>query len=131
VLEWNRCSYVKNPRTGRRIARPNPPEQWEVKHIPELRIVDDAHWDAAKARQGVVRPKAVKSSPRSTATLHDAKPPDLPAVGPVALRLLRRRLHHHGQGPLWLRDTATEGHLRFDLIRSIASSPGSQTSVVC
>ena len=23
-LEWNRCSYVKDPRTGKRVARPNP-----------------------------------------------------------------------------------------------------------
>jgi hypothetical protein len=26
-LEWNRTSYVKNPRTGKRIARVNPPEK--------------------------------------------------------------------------------------------------------
>lgn len=26
-LEWNRCSYVKDPRTGKRVARPNPPEK--------------------------------------------------------------------------------------------------------
>lgn len=26
-LAWNRCSYVKEPRSGRRLARPNPPEQ--------------------------------------------------------------------------------------------------------
>jgi DNA invertase Pin-like site-specific DNA recombinase len=24
-LAWNRCSYVKDPRTGKRVARPNPP----------------------------------------------------------------------------------------------------------
>lgn len=28
-LDWNRCSYVKDPQTGKRVARPNPPEQWE------------------------------------------------------------------------------------------------------
>ena len=55
VLEWNRCSYVKDPRTGRRVARPNPPETWEVQAVPNLRIVDDALWDAAKARQEAVR----------------------------------------------------------------------------
>ena len=26
-LVWNRCSYVKDPRTGKRVARPNPPER--------------------------------------------------------------------------------------------------------
>ena len=55
VLEWNRCSYVKDPRTGRRIARPNPPEKWEVQAVPHLQIVDQALWNAAKARQEIMR----------------------------------------------------------------------------
>ncbi|WP_209882469.1 recombinase family protein [Azospirillum soli] len=50
-LEWNRCSYVKDPETGKRVARPNPPEAWEVVDVPELRIVDATLWDHAKARQ--------------------------------------------------------------------------------
>ena len=54
-LEWNRCAYVKDPRTGKRVARPNPRAQWEVVPVPELRIVDDALWDAVKARQAEVR----------------------------------------------------------------------------
>jgi hypothetical protein len=54
-LEWNRCSYVKDPRTGKRVARPNPREQWEIVPVPELRIVDDAMWDAVKVRQAEVR----------------------------------------------------------------------------
>ena len=28
-LSWNRCSYIKDPRTGRKVARVNPREQWE------------------------------------------------------------------------------------------------------
>src|SRR4029079_10391316 len=48
VLEWNRCSYVKDPRAGRRVARPNPPERWERQDVPELRIVPDALWQAVK-----------------------------------------------------------------------------------
>ncbi len=54
-LEWNRCAYVKDPRTGKRVARPNPRAQWEVVPVPELRIVDDALWAAVKARQAEVR----------------------------------------------------------------------------
>jgi DNA invertase Pin-like site-specific DNA recombinase len=50
-LEWNRCSYVKNPRTGKRVARPNPRQLWEVVEVPELRIVPDALWEQVKARQ--------------------------------------------------------------------------------
>ncbi|WP_247881348.1 recombinase family protein [Skermanella sp. TT6] len=48
---WNHCSYVKDPRTGKRAARPNPPEQWESVAVPDLRIVDEVLWLAVKARQ--------------------------------------------------------------------------------
>lgn len=50
-LVWNRVSYVKDPATGRREARLNPPEQWEHKAVPELRIVDPALWDAVRQRR--------------------------------------------------------------------------------
>ncbi len=50
-LSWNRCSYVKNPSTGRREARANPPEQWENRSLPELRIVDQELWEQVKQRQ--------------------------------------------------------------------------------
>jgi site-specific DNA recombinase len=50
-LEWNRCAYVKNPQTGKRVARPNPRSAWEVVEVPPLRIVDDALWQRVKARQ--------------------------------------------------------------------------------
>jgi hypothetical protein len=33
-LEWNRCSYIKNPRTGKKVARPNPRDQWEIVRYP-------------------------------------------------------------------------------------------------
>ena len=55
VLEWNRCSYTKNPRTGKRVARPNPPELWERSEVPHLRIVDDSLWRRVKDRQGSIR----------------------------------------------------------------------------
>ena len=55
VLEWNRCSYTKNPRTGKRVARPNPPELWERAEVPHLRIVDDILWDRVKTRQAKIR----------------------------------------------------------------------------
>ena len=50
-LSWNRCSYVKDPATGKRLARPNPPDQWETVEVPDLRIVGDEVWEAARARQ--------------------------------------------------------------------------------
>jgi site-specific DNA recombinase len=50
-LEWNRCSYIKDPKTGKRVARPNAKEVWEVVQVPELRLIDDDLWDAVRHRQ--------------------------------------------------------------------------------
>lgn len=53
-LVWNRCSYIKDPRSGRRLARPNPPDKWERKEVPELRVLDDDLWQAVKQAQAQV-----------------------------------------------------------------------------
>jgi site-specific DNA recombinase len=50
-LVWNRLRYVKDPETGKRVSRPNPPEQLIVQQVPELRILDQNLWDRVKARQ--------------------------------------------------------------------------------
>ncbi len=54
-LSWNRCSNVKDPQTGRRIARVNPRDQWEEIEVPELRIVPQDLWDTVKQRQAEAR----------------------------------------------------------------------------
>ena len=54
-LAWNRCSYIKDPRTGLRVARINPRDQWEETEVPALRIIDQALWEAVKARQAEAR----------------------------------------------------------------------------
>lgn len=53
-LSWNRCSYIKDPRTGRRVARVNKTEEHEVVAVPHLRIIEPRLWDAVKARQAAV-----------------------------------------------------------------------------
>jgi site-specific DNA recombinase len=55
VLVWNRQRFLKDPVTGKRQARLNPPEQWVRRPVPELRTVDDALWAAVKARQDHIR----------------------------------------------------------------------------
>src|SRR5512145_3267455 len=50
-LVWNRLRYVKNPDTGKRVSRLNPEAEWMRKEVPELRIVPDDLWSAAKSRQ--------------------------------------------------------------------------------
>jgi len=64
-LVWNRLRYVKDPTTGKRVSRLNPREKWITTEVPELRIVDDALWQAAKARQGEL---AIKYANVITAT---------------------------------------------------------------
>jgi site-specific DNA recombinase len=58
---WNRLRYVKNPDTGKRVSRLNPPSEWMTHEVPALRIVSDELWTAAKARQQRTR-HAVKSA---------------------------------------------------------------------
>jgi malonate-semialdehyde dehydrogenase (acetylating)/methylmalonate-semialdehyde dehydrogenase len=50
-LVWNRLRYLKDPATGKRVSRLNPEGEWVLQDVPELRIVDQDSWDAAKERQ--------------------------------------------------------------------------------
>jgi site-specific DNA recombinase len=54
-LVWNRLRYVKNPDTGKRVSRLNPEAEWMRKEVPELRIVPEDFWSAAKSRQQQTR----------------------------------------------------------------------------
>src|SRR5690606_11097553 len=51
LLVLNRVQMVKDPETGKRISRPNPPEQWHVVEAPHLRIVSDELWNAVQTRK--------------------------------------------------------------------------------
>jgi site-specific DNA recombinase len=50
-LCWNRLTYLKDPESGRRRSRPRAEGEQVVIEVPELRIIDQPLWDAAKARQ--------------------------------------------------------------------------------
>jgi hypothetical protein len=54
-LVWNRLRYLKNPDTGKRVSRLNPTSEWMTTNVPELRIVPDDLWTAAKSRQRQTR----------------------------------------------------------------------------
>ena len=54
-IVWNRQHFLKDPATGKRVARPNPREQWVVEPAPDLRIVEDALWTAAQTRLASLR----------------------------------------------------------------------------
>jgi site-specific DNA recombinase len=51
VIRWNRQKKLKNPDTGRSTYRLNPESDWIRAEAPELRIVPQELWDAAKVRQ--------------------------------------------------------------------------------
>lgn len=55
-LVWNRLSYIKNPNTGKRVSRMNPPEDWIIEDVPHLRLVSDNQWHAVRNRQSTLRP---------------------------------------------------------------------------
>ncbi len=54
-LVWNRLRYVKNPDTGKRVSRLNAESEWMRKEVPQLRILSDEVWAAAKERQQQTR----------------------------------------------------------------------------
>jgi site-specific DNA recombinase len=58
-LVWNRQQFVKDPRTGKRQARPNPESTWIIEQVPHLRIVDDDLWLSVKERQQDSRSRVV------------------------------------------------------------------------
>jgi DNA invertase Pin-like site-specific DNA recombinase len=53
-LVYNRQRFIKDPATGKRQARRNPPDQWLEQAIPELAIVPDELFEAAQARRALL-----------------------------------------------------------------------------
>lgn len=74
-LVWNRQRFLKDPDTGRRISRLNPPEEWTIKEVPVLRIVDDQLWQAVKARQRSVKVAHAIGGKASINQIHERRRP--------------------------------------------------------
>ena len=53
-IVWNRLRYIKDPSTGRRVSRLNPSSEWITRPVPDLRIIDDSLWNAARGRQAAL-----------------------------------------------------------------------------
>lgn len=66
VRVFNRRRYRKHPETGRRSSVLNPPEQWIRQPAPDLRILDDAAWNAVRDRQKTItaQPAAMARTPK-------------------------------------------------------------------
>src|SRR3546814_15024077 len=55
---------VKDPTTGKDVTRLNPESEWIRKEVPDLRIITDDLWEAAKRQQDVLaeRNKGIKEA---------------------------------------------------------------------
>ncbi|MGD9657987.1 MAG: recombinase family protein [Methylocystis sp.] len=51
VVVWNRVRMIKDPDTGRRVSRSNPPEEWKRAEAPHLAIVAKDLFEAAQQRK--------------------------------------------------------------------------------
>lgn len=63
-LVWNRQRFLKDPMTGKRVARMNPEADWVIEVVPGLRSVEDTLWHAVKTRQGLTRNDAIRDGIR-------------------------------------------------------------------
>ncbi len=54
-LIWNRQRFVKDPQTGKRVAKPNLESKWVTRDVPDLRIIPDELWLGVKGRQTATR----------------------------------------------------------------------------
>jgi DNA invertase Pin-like site-specific DNA recombinase len=52
---WNRQHWVKDPETGKRLARLNPREAWITNPVADLAIIDRELWDQVQARLNASR----------------------------------------------------------------------------
>ncbi len=62
-LVWNRMHYLKDPSTGKRVSRMNPPEQWIREEVPALRIVGDELWAQVQHRLNGIRERSGANNP--------------------------------------------------------------------
>ena len=55
IWTWNRTGYKRNPLTGKLRQYDKPKSEWDVKGIPELRIVPEELWDRVQVRLAEIR----------------------------------------------------------------------------
>src|SRR5436190_11128216 len=89
-MVWNRQRFLKDPDTGKRVARPNPPSEWITKDVPELRLDDEA-WKAVRDRYASVQRKWATAD--ESKRFNQFKRPKVPVLRPDEVRRMRRRLH--------------------------------------
>ncbi|WP_082767490.1 recombinase family protein [Bosea sp. PAMC 26642] len=66
-IVWNKVRMIKDPATGRRVSRPNAPDEWQSVERPDLAIIDRDLFDAVAARKGV---RSIEHGERKPAPRH-------------------------------------------------------------
>jgi site-specific DNA recombinase len=66
---WNRSQWLKDPDTGARVRTERPRTEWLERDAPELRIVDQATWDAVRDRMDRGRGEDGRKMSRPARTL--------------------------------------------------------------
>ena len=99
---WNRQRFLKDPATGRRVARVNPRSSWVRTEVPELAILTREVWDAVQLRlvQGQRPASATLSAASSNAgaRLASARRPKWPLSGLVRCGLCHGPMSVMGAG---------------------------------
>lgn len=76
VRVWNHKHYVTDPASGKRVTRFNPESEWIRNEVPDLRIVSDEIWQAAKRQQAALaeRHAGIKEAAQARALLNARRP---------------------------------------------------------
>ncbi|WP_374526516.1 recombinase family protein [Sphingopyxis sp.] len=76
VRVWNHKHYVTDPTSGKRVTRFNPESEWIRNEVPDLRIVSDEMWQAAKRQQAALaeRHTGIKEAAQARALLNTRRP---------------------------------------------------------
>ncbi|CUW39326.1 putative Recombinase [Magnetospirillum sp. XM-1] len=65
-LVWNRCRFIRLPKTGKRVAKINDPADIKTAEVPHLRIIDQDLWEIVQARLVAIGHKAKAHSKSDT-----------------------------------------------------------------
>ena len=76
-LVWNKQHYIKDPRTGKRLARLNPESEWIINSVPILKIIEQDQWNRVHARLDGLRSSDRVTKARKTRFWEKRRPKHL------------------------------------------------------
>ena len=77
TLVWNKQAYIRDPNSGKRVARVRAENERVVADVPELRIVEQSVWDTVQARLDGMRDTASSKKQRQTEFWKQRRPKHL------------------------------------------------------